>query len=64
MRSLWVALLVALATPTASARHHHHTVKRSTVPTTAPAANIPTEKDRDPADVALDRKIKSICRGC
>ena len=26
-------------------------------------ANIP-EKPRDPADIALDRRIKGICKGC
>jgi hypothetical protein len=29
-----------------------------------PDAKIPTEQKRDPADIALDRKIKGICRGC
>ena len=31
------------------------------------ASDVPSEKDsmkRDPEDAALDRKIKSICRGC
>jgi hypothetical protein len=31
---------------------------------TKAAANISVEKNRDPADVALDRRIKGICRGC
>jgi len=34
---------------------------------TAPSkteATSPAEKNRDPADVALDRRIKGICRGC
>ncbi|KGT81734.1 hypothetical protein MA20_03175 [Bradyrhizobium japonicum] len=29
-----------------------------------PGANPPAERPRDPADIALDKKIKSICRGC
>jgi hypothetical protein len=32
--------------------------------TTKPDTKIPVETNRDPADVALDRKIKGICKGC
>jgi hypothetical protein len=62
MRSLFlfVVLAVVAASPI-SARPHQRTAK----PTMAPvkSANVP-ERDRDPADIALDRKIKGICRGC
>jgi hypothetical protein len=39
---------------------------RQSVSTVIPpgAANPPAERPRDPADIALDKKIKSICRGC
>jgi hypothetical protein len=59
-------MVVALcATRIVDARTRHRATKR-TVPaaTTRTKATSPAEKDRDPADVALDRKIKGICRGC
>jgi hypothetical protein len=37
--------------------------KRTVTVATKPEANIPVEKNRDTADVALDRRIKGICRG-
>jgi hypothetical protein len=39
---------------------------RQSVSTVIPpgAANPPAERPRDPADIALDKTIKSICRGC
>jgi hypothetical protein len=55
-------LLVALgATDAVIALSHHRAPKRA-----APAATtkIPVEPNRDPADVALDRRIKGICKGC
>jgi hypothetical protein len=73
MRSLFVIMLIALAAnPAASARARHRVpkapaatsvAKTSAAPADAKPQNTP-EKDRDPADVALDRKIKGICRGC
>jgi hypothetical protein len=73
MQSFVVITLIALvANPTVLARARHRapkaaaatsaTTMRST-PADAKPQNTP-EKDRDPADVALDRKIKGICRGC
>jgi hypothetical protein len=58
-------LVVALcATHAVAAGTHHRTPKRTApVATTKPDAKIPVEVKRDPADVALDRKIKGICRG-
>jgi hypothetical protein len=40
--------------------------RKATAPaaTTKAEAKIPVEPNRDPADVALDRKIKGICKGC
>jgi hypothetical protein len=72
MRSLFVIMLIALAAnPAALALARNHVPKASAVsvaktsaaPADAKPQNTP-EKDRDPADVALDRKIKGICRGC
>jgi hypothetical protein len=65
-RLLSTIVLVALcATQAVHARTHHHTVKTTApVATTKPDAKIPVEVKRDPADVALDRKIKGICKGC
>jgi hypothetical protein len=34
------------------------------VATTKPDAQIPVEMKGDPTDIALDRKIKGICKGC
>jgi hypothetical protein len=73
MRSLFVILLIALAAnPTVSARARHRAPKAAAAPSAATTSAAPAdakpqntpEKDRDPADVALDRKIKGICRGC
>jgi hypothetical protein len=49
------------ATHAVDARTHHRAPK-STAPAATKAANIPQEKNRDPADVALDRKIKGMPR--
>jgi hypothetical protein len=64
---MFIVIALAAALPI-SARTHHRAAKPTEAPTTeAPAevkpANVP-EKDRDPADIALDQKIKGICRGC
>jgi hypothetical protein len=66
MRTLIAILIVAImATSSAFARKisQHHS-KRA-----APNHHSTTKTDpggvaRDPADVALDRKIGNICRGC
>ena len=59
-------VVVALsATRAVDARTHHRVSKTSALAaTTKPDAKIPVEVKRDPADVALDRKIKGICNGC
>jgi hypothetical protein len=60
-----VVMVALCATHAVKARTHHRAPK-----TTAPAsatksdAKIPVEMNRDPADVALDRRIKGICKGC
>jgi hypothetical protein len=61
--AVWVALC---ATHTVDARAHHRAPKSTAAPvtTTTTSAKIPVEPNRDPADVALDRKIKGICKGC
>jgi hypothetical protein len=64
-RILLTVVVAQSVTRVALARTDHRAPK-----TTAPAAatkidaNIPQKKNRDPADVALDRGIKGICRGC
>jgi hypothetical protein len=64
-RALLIMVVALCATHAVFARSHHRVPKR-----TAPAAMTKTvttivpEKNRDPADIALDRKIKGICRGC
>jgi hypothetical protein len=59
-------LLVALGATHAVIARSHHRAPKSTAPaaTTKPVTAIPQEPNRDPADVALDRKIKGICKGC
>jgi hypothetical protein len=68
MRSLCGAVLIFIATISTSSahthHHHHHAKSNNLASKRTSAATIPSEKSRDPADVALDRKIKSICHGC
>jgi hypothetical protein len=66
---IWTILIVTVAalcaTHAVDARTHHRAPKTTApVATTKPDAKIPVEMKRDPADVALDRKIKGICKGC
>jgi hypothetical protein len=64
-RTFLTILVVALFTSHAvCARTHHRTPKRAVPAATTTEASSPPEKNRDPADVALDRQIKGICRGC
>jgi hypothetical protein len=62
---LTLTLVVLCATHAVVARTHHRAPK-SAAPAAATKidAKIPVEKNRDPADVALDRRIKGICRDC
>jgi hypothetical protein len=64
----WTILTIAVAlcgTHAVDARTHHRAPKAvGSVAATRPDAKISDETNRDPADVALDRKIKSICKGC
>jgi hypothetical protein len=62
-RSLVIMVIVLCVTQAVVARTHHSAPNRAVSIATAPSSNIP-EQARDPADVALDRKIKGICRGC
>jgi hypothetical protein len=59
-----LAVFVLCATNAVDARTHHPVAKSAAPIVTKPDAKIPVEMNRDPADVALDRKIKGICRGC
>jgi hypothetical protein len=64
-RTLLIAVVALCAAHAVVARTHHRAPK-STAPVSATKieANILQEKNREPADVALDRRIKGICRGC
>jgi hypothetical protein len=64
--TLFAIIVVAFcATQTVDARTHHRAPKAAVrVAATKADAKIPVETKRDPADVALDRKIKGICKGC
>jgi hypothetical protein len=66
IRTTLTVLLVALGATHAVIARSHHRAPKSTAPaaTTTPDAKIPVEPNRDPADIALDRKIKGICKGC
>jgi hypothetical protein len=65
IRTLSIVMVALCATTSVDARTDHRPPKSVTpVATTKPEAKIPVEVKRDPADVALDRKIKAICRGC
>ena len=58
-----IAAVALGATHAGYARTHHRTA-RPAVTATKPDAKIPVETKRDPADIALDRRIKGICKGC
>jgi hypothetical protein len=66
VRTVLTIMMVALcATQAVCARSHHRASKTAApAPATKSDAKIPVETSRDPADVALDRQIKSICKGC
>ena len=66
MRMLIAIMMVALlASSSAFARKasHHHSKRTAPNHQSAGKPN-PGGVERDPADVELDRKIGSICRGC
>jgi hypothetical protein len=50
----------------ADAKRNRHDDRAQTAPAAKQpnSAKIATDQRRDPADIALDKKIKSICRGC
>jgi hypothetical protein len=63
--SLTIMVVALFTTHAVFARTHHRAPKRTVqAATTTTEATSPAEKNRDPADVALDRRIKGICRGC
>jgi hypothetical protein len=66
IRTILPIAVVALCATHAVIARSHHRAPKSTAPaaTTKPDAKIPAEPNRDPADIALDRKIKGICNGC
>jgi hypothetical protein len=59
---LMIALAFASVALPADARSHR---KKQEAPRSVKSeTRIPVEAKRDPADLALDRKIKGICTGC
>jgi hypothetical protein len=62
VRTILTIMVVVLCATHADARTHR-LPKRAVPVATKPDATIPIEKNRDPADVALDRKVKGICKG-
>jgi hypothetical protein len=69
MRTLIAILIVVLmATPSAFARkvsqHHSKRAAPNRQVTTTTKTDSPGGVPRDPADIELDRRIGSICRGC
>ncbi len=58
-----IAAVAFCATYAADARSHHRAAKPVAAPAAPKPANVPEEK-RDPADIALDRKIKGIRQEC
>jgi hypothetical protein len=59
-----LAVFALCATHAVDAQTRHHAAKSTAPIITKLDAKIPVEMNRDPADIALDRKIKGICRGC
>jgi CspA family cold shock protein len=67
VRTLIAIMMVALmASSSAFARKasHHHSKRTATPKHQSATKTDPGGVARDPADVELDRKIGSICRGC
>jgi hypothetical protein len=64
-RLIAIMTVVLMATSPAFARKasHHHSKRVATKHQPAPKTD-PGGVSRHPDDVALDRKIGSICRGC
>jgi hypothetical protein len=57
IRTIWTIMVVVPCATRADARTHR-VPKRAVQVATKPDATIPIEKNRDPAEVALNRKIK------
>jgi hypothetical protein len=63
--SLMTIVVALMAASSASARKASHHSKHTMASKHRPAPKIdPGDVQRHPDDVALDRKIGSICRGC
>jgi len=61
-----VLTIAALLPVAAGAKSKRHDASSQTSRAAKPqgSAEIAADQRRDPADIALDKKIKSICRGC
>jgi hypothetical protein len=60
--TIWVVTLCV--THAVYARSHRAPKVTAPASATKSEAKIPVEANRDPADIALDRRIKGICKGC
>jgi hypothetical protein len=63
-RMILVFVFAFSTTSSVLGRTHHRAPRKATPTVATTPVEIPKEEKRDPADVALDRKIKGICRGC
>ena len=66
-RAVVLALVAGLPlAQSAHAKSKHHDDRAHNAPAMKQQnpAKLATDQRRDPADIALDKKIKSICRGC
>jgi hypothetical protein len=59
-----ILIVVLMATSSAFARKASHHHSKRAAPHHSTTKTDPGGVARDPADVELDRKIGSICRGC
>jgi hypothetical protein len=63
-RMILVFVVALGATSSVLGRTHHRAPKKAAPTVATTPVEIRKEEKRDPADIALDRKIKGICRGC
>jgi hypothetical protein len=57
-------VLVALCATRGIDARTHRALKRTAPTATVSPKITPSEAPRDPEDVAIDRRIKGICKGC
>lgn len=66
MRIVCIVFIAAVAAvPPAEAKHKRYNPRPATIATgQVDSTKAAIDQPRDPADKAMDKKIKSICRGC